>query len=166
LRYDYSQALTTITLINITQDKKSLIMIRASSTLTILMIGIAIFMTGLSTFTGVAGEASSMMQVFYWYILPPLPFLVLVVLLQIKKDMSVYGLIGSACGAAVAIITPHLLLWIDSMNYSGGGANIGLGLLLIAMPIYIPILMAIGYFFGRLIPSKQNIVVRRRIAGL
>ena len=95
-----------------------------------------------------------MMQVFNLYILPPLPFVFLAALIKIKKDIGVYRLIGSACGAAVAIITPYLLMWIDSMNYSGGGANIGLGLLLVAMPISIPFFMAIGYFFGRLIPSK------------
>jgi len=126
---------------------------RASLKLTILMIGIAIFMTGLSTFV-TRGEASNMTQVFYSYILPPLPFLFFAALIHIKKDIGVYKLIGSACGAAVAIIAPNLLLWINSMNYSGGGANIGLGLLWLAMPIYIPILMAIGYFVGRLIPSK------------
>ena len=136
-------------------------MTRTSSKLTFLMIGVAICMTGLSTFTRVAGKAPDMMQMFYWYVLPPLPFLFLAVLIQIKKDMSVYELSGSACGAAVAIITPYYLMWIDSMNYSGGGANIGLGLLLVAMPMYIPILMAIGCFLGRLIQ-----VVSRRIAGL
>ena len=139
-------------------------MTRHSSKLTFLMIGIAIFMTGLSTITRVARQGSDMMQIFYWYVLPPLPFLILAVLIQIKKDMSVYELIGSACGAAVAIIAPHVLMWLDSINYSGGGANIGLGLLLAAMPAYIPILMAIGcflgkaieYFLGRLVPQKRK----------
>ncbi len=129
---------------------------RGNSKWTILMIGLAIIMTGMSLFINRAGEVSSMMQVFYWYILPPLPFLFLAALNQIKKEMAVYRLMGSACGAAIAIITPYVLLWVDSMNYSGGGANIGLGLLLFAMPIYIPILMAVGYFLGCLIPSGKK----------
>lgn len=52
-------------------------------------------------------------------------------------------------GTFVAIGLPHLLLWYSIATYSGGGANIGLGILFLGMPIYIPIFMIFGGLIGK-----------------
>ena len=52
---------------------------------------------------------------------------------------------------------PYGLLWYASANYSGGGANIGLGLLLLSLPVYLPIAMLVGVCVGQfLIPTREN----------
>jgi hypothetical protein len=108
------------------------------------MMGLAIGMSLLISLLGVGIGAADGDHSFIQVILPPLPFLVLAGL-SLIKTIPVYGVIGAAVGAVMADGIPYALLVIAEANYSGGAANIGLGLLLLAMPVYLPIVMIIGY---------------------
>ena len=61
---------------------------------------------------------------------------------------------GAAIGAALAIGVPFLLLAAATVGYKGGGANIGLGLLFLAMPVYLPVLMLLGWKLGKKMSCK------------
>lgn len=107
----------------------------------------------LPTLLGVPSRDASIPQsyfwLFYWYVLPGLPFLILLCLTPFPRPFSSHSLVGAAIGAVAAVGIPYFLLWLDSVNYSGGGANIGLGLLILAMPAYLPFLMILGISIAR-----------------
>lgn len=108
---------------------------------------------------GVSGWESphSISNLIYWYLLPSLPF-VLLALLSFALPRQIGPLSGAAVGAVVAVGLPWGMLWYDSSHYDGGGANIGLGLLLLAMPIYLPLCMILGYCAAKL--------CRRTVGGM
>jgi len=85
--------------------------------------------------------------ILYWGILPGAPFLLLAILaLVTRRPLS--AVIGASAGSLLAVALPYGLLLYTSATYSGGGANIGVGILLVAVPLYLPILMAVGGFIG------------------
>jgi len=103
----------------------------------------------LPTLLGVPSPDASMPQIFYWYVLPGLPFLILSCIALHPRLFSSHSLVGAAIGAVAAVGIPYFLLWSATANYSGGGANIGLGLLILAMPAYLPFLMILGISIAR-----------------
>ena len=87
-------------------------------------------------------------------ILPVIVFVLLALRCRRRKPDGTYkyqlGRIkGAMVGAIVSIVFPNMLLWDDLAHGRSGGVNIGLGLLLLAMPLYLPFLMYLGWFFGR-----------------
>lgn len=98
-------------------------------------------------------DEKSFVQVFYEHILPPLPFLILAGFSRIKT-IRIAGLIGATVGAIIAVIAPWISMMVAVINYSGGGVNFGLILLLLTMPIYLPVLMLIGYVSGVVIKPQ------------
>ena len=88
--------------------------------------------------------------ILYWGILPGAPF-VLLAALTLIPHLSIRAVVGAALGSLIAVGVPYGLLFYSSINYSGGGANIGVGLLLMAQPIYVPIAMLIGATAGHLL---------------
>lgn len=59
------------------------------------------------------------------------------------------ALLGAGVGALVGVGGPFLWLFLGSVFYSGGGgANIGLGLLIMAMPFYAPVIILLGALLG------------------
>ena len=114
------------------------------------MLILAIFGASIATLSGETNSTASGIQIFYWYILPAFPFIVLLILAFFPRAIQLYMLVGAAFGAVVAVGTPYFLLWLSVANYTGGGANIGLGLLFLAMPVYLPLLMICGSALARL----------------
>lgn len=55
---------------------------------------------------------------------------------------------GAMVGAIIAVVFPDMLLWCDLTCGHSCGANIGLGLLFLAMPLYLPLLICLGWFWG------------------
>ncbi len=92
--------------------------------------------------------------IFYWGILPGAPLLLLAALSLIPR-FSFRALLGATVATLIAVGMPYGLIWYSSVNYSGGGANIGLGLLLIAQPIYVPVAMMMGAVIGHLLLSAN-----------
>ncbi len=85
-------------------------------------------------------------EVIYGFILPSAPFICLAILVSPDNRKSV---VGSMVGAIVAICIPYLLLTYDMLTHFRGGADIGLGLLLMAMPVYLLLAMSIGWNIHR-----------------
>lgn len=85
--------------------------------------------------------------IFYWGILPGAPF-VLLAPFALIPGIPVRTVVGAAVGGLIGVGLPYGLLAYSSANYSGGGANIGLGLLLLAQPIYVPMAMVVGAILG------------------
>lgn len=117
-----------------------------------LMLLLAVLAPAISTLAGQTSPGPDGLQIFYWYILPALPFLALSALALLPALPSRL-LIGAACGAAAAIVLPYLLLRLDQNN--AGGANIGLGILLLAQPLYLPIFMIGGAIASSLGPKPR-----------
>lgn len=56
---------------------------------------------------------------------------------------------GAALAGYLAFVLPATFLWLTTgENYRGGGANIGVALLVYAMPLYLPIVMMVGLSIG------------------
>ena len=64
---------------------------------------------------------------------------------------------GAAIAGYLAFVVPATLLWLTTgANYRGGGANIGVALLTVAMPVYLPVVMAIGFNFGKSLRGQKK----------
>lgn len=121
------------------------------SLLAAMMLALAILGAGTATIAGQVSSSASSLQIFYWYVLPALPFLALFILALFPSVIQPYMILGAAFGAGTAIAIPYFLLWISLANYSGGGANIGIGLIFLAMPAYLPFFMLGGSALSRLL---------------
>ncbi len=82
-----------------------------------------------------------------WGILPGAPF-VLLAGLSLVTRIPLCVTIGAYIGGWLAVAVPYCAIWYSSLNYNGGGANIGLGILLLATLVLLPIPMLIGGFAG------------------
>lgn len=88
--------------------------------------------------------------ILYWGILPGLPFILLgIASLVFKQPFSIYPFMGAAIGSFLAVSLPYGLLFYSSATYTGGGANIGLGLLLLVLPIYLILFTIVGWYIGK-----------------
>jgi hypothetical protein len=56
----------------------------------------------------------------------------------------------------LVIVTVYYAIWYASLNYNGGGANIGLGILVLASIVLLPIPMLLGGFIGWLMPTGKK----------
>lgn len=92
---------------------------------------------------------------FYWGILPGAPIVLMAVVGSFSR-VPVRVTLGAAVGGLLAVALPYGSLLYASANYSGGGANIGLGLLLLATPVYLPIAMLIGGAAAVKLKQKQT----------
>jgi hypothetical protein len=82
-----------------------------------------------------------------WGILPGAPFVILAGLSLVTR-IPLRVTIGAYLGGLLAVAVPYGAIWYSSLNYNGGGANIGLGILLIATLVLLPIPILIGGFAG------------------
>jgi hypothetical protein len=90
-------------------------------------------------------------------LLPGSQFVILAGLALVRK-VPLRATIGAYTGGLLVIATVYFALWYDSLNYNGGGANIGLGILALAAILLLPIPMLIGGFIGWLMPTGRKIV--------
>jgi len=102
--------------------------------------------------TNLSITVMSLGQLGYWLALPGMCFLGLSLAAISRSEkgfrVSRSGLWGAAVAGYLGMAVPAALLFVASATYSGGGANIGLGLLSLAMPGYLPIVMIIGLIIG------------------
>ena len=82
-----------------------------------------------------------------WGIFPGAPLVVLAGMSLVPR-ISLRVTIGAYVGCLLAVAVPYGAIWYSSFNYTGGGADIGLGLLAIATLVLLPIPMLIGGFIG------------------
>ena len=87
-------------------------------------------------------------------LLPGVQFVVLACLALVRK-VPQRVTIGAYTGGLLVIATVYYAIWYDSLNYNGGGANIGLGIMVLAATLLLPIPMLLGGFVGWLIPTGK-----------
>lgn len=90
-----------------------------------------------------------------WGIFPGAPFVTLAGLSLITR-IPLRVTIGAYMGGLLAVSIPYGAIWYSSLNYNGGGADIGLGLLLIATLVLLPIPMLIGGFLGWVVGATHK----------
>jgi hypothetical protein len=82
-----------------------------------------------------------------WGIFPGAPFVILAGLSLVSR-IPLRVTTGASLAGLLAVAVPYGAIWYDSLNSNGGGANIGLGILLLATLVLLPIPMLIGGFAG------------------
>jgi hypothetical protein len=114
----------------------------------IVLAGISLLIAGLSK-----SRSINLFTFFYTFVIPTGTFLCLAIMAR-RKDItggylySTGAISGSMIGALYAIGIPYGILMISILTYSGGGANIGIGLLVLAMPVYLLIAIRRGWSNG------------------
>lgn len=109
------------------------------------LIAPAIFATHLTTFRF---EGASFAQLAYWLGLPGIAFLALAFCLA-QNRLSNAAAWGAALGGYLALLVPAAALLLTSgAFYRGGGANIGVALLVFGMPVLVPLVMFAGWALG------------------
>ena len=123
----------------------------------------ALFATSFTTFWSTANPlvTTSFYQLAYWLGIPAVCFWVLAWVSLSQREnqfrISRSGMWGAAIAGYLAFIVPAMFLWFTTgEHYRGGGANIGVALLVVAMPVYLPIVMAIGLGFGGGLRGQQK----------
>jgi len=122
-----------------------------------------ILTTSFTTFWGTANPlvTASFYQLAYWLGIPAACFSILAWASLSHREhqfrISRSGMWGAAIAGYLAFIVPAVFLWFTTgEHYRGGGANIGVALLVVAMPVYLPIVMAIGLGFGGGLRGQQK----------
>ena len=118
----------------------------------------AIYATSLTTFSL---AATGFYQLSYWLGIPAACFSVLAwVSLSHRENqfrISRSAMWGAAIAGYLAFVLPAVFLWFTTgEHYRGGGANIGVALLVVAMPVYLPVVMAMGLGFGQRLRGQQK----------
>jgi hypothetical protein len=123
----------------------------------------AIFTTSFTTFWGTANPlvTASFYQLAYWLGIPAACFSVLAWISLSHREkqfrISRSGIWGAAIAGYLAFVVPATFLWFTTgENYRGGGANIGVALLVVAMPVYLPIVMITGFGFGKSLRGQKK----------
>ena len=101
---------------------------------------------------------------YFMVLMPAFPFLLLSVLpvsWRLVGQADNHGLIGAGIGALVSVLPATSLFAYDMITGWKGGADIGLGLLYLFLPVYSVIFMGLGYFIGEVIILKRHRDIRR-----
>lgn len=107
----------------------------------------AAFLIVLINFT-IAGFAP-----YFMVLMPAFPFCLLCVLplsRQYVGQPDTLGAVGAGIGALISVLPATVLFAYDMMTGWKGGADIGLGLLYLFLPVYSVVFMALGYFFAEI----------------
>jgi hypothetical protein len=104
---------------------------------------------------------ASFYQLAYWLGIPAACFSALAwVSLSHRENqfrISRSGMWGAAIAGYLAFVVPAVFLWFTTgEHYRGGGANIGVALLVMAMPVYLPIVMITGFNFGKSLRGQKK----------
>ena len=101
---------------------------------------------------------------YFMVLMPAFPFLLLAVLPISWKPVDQqenHGLIGTGIGALASVLPVTVIFAYDMVTGWKGGADIGLGLLYLFLPVYSVIFMGLGYFIGEVIVLKRHRNSRR-----
>lgn len=110
----------------------------------------AIYASNLTTFSF---ATASLRGLAYWIGIPAATFLLLAALSLLRRGgqfrLSNAAIWGAAVAGYLAFLVPAALLLLTSGPfYRGGGANIGVAILVVGMPVCLPIAVAIGFASG------------------
>ncbi len=97
---------------------------------------------------------------YFMVLIPASPFLVLAVFPISWKPVAhseKHGIIGAGIGALISTLPAIILFSYNMATGWRGGADIGLGLLYMFMPLYSILFIALGYLFGEI-----TVLIRQR----
>jgi hypothetical protein len=101
---------------------------------------------------------------YFMVFMPAFPFLLLSVLPISWKPVGRpdnHGMIGAGIGALTSVLPVTTIFAYDMVTGWKGGADIGLGLLYLFLPVYSVIFMGLGFFIGEVIVLKRHRDTRR-----
>ena len=101
---------------------------------------------------------------YFMVLMPAFPFLLLSVLPVSWRPMDRqdnHGIVGAGLGALASVLPATALFAYDMVTGWKGGADIGLGLLYLFLPVYSVVFMGLGYFIGEVIVLKRHRDIRR-----
>jgi hypothetical protein len=101
---------------------------------------------------------------YFMVLMSAFPFLLLSILPISWKPVDhtdTHGLIGAGIGALASVLPVTAIFAYDMVTGWKGGADIGLGLLYLFLPVYSVIFMGLGYFIGEVIVLKRHRDMRR-----
>ena len=101
---------------------------------------------------------------YFMVLMPAFPFLLLSVLpvsWRPLEQQDNHGMVGAGIGALAAVLPVTALFAYDMVTGWKGGADIGLGLLYLFLPVYSVIFMGLGYFIGEVTVLKRHHDMRR-----
>jgi len=96
---------------------------------------------------------------YFMVLMPAFPFLLLSVLPVSWKPVDQadnHGMIGAGIGALASVLPVTAIFAYDMVTGWKGGADIGLGLLYLFLPVYSVVFMGLGYFIGEVIILKRH----------
>jgi hypothetical protein len=97
-------------------------------------------------------------------LIPGFPFLLLSVLPISWRSVGHsdrQGMIGAGIGALVSVLPATVIFAYDMITGWKGGADIGLGLLYMYLPLYSVVFMGLGYFIGEIIVLIRHRDIQR-----
>lgn len=97
-------------------------------------------------------------------LLPGAQFVILACLALVRK-VPLRATIGAYTGGLLVVAMVYCAIWYDALNYNGGGANIGLGIMALAATLLLPISMLIGGFIGWLVSTGRKVASSETRAG-
>lgn len=113
----------------------------------------AAFLVVLANFT-IAGFAP-----YFMVLIPAFPFCLLCVLpisWQYVDQPDTQGVTGAGIGAFVSVLPTTVIFAYDMITGWKGGADIGLGLLYLFLPVYSVVFMALGYFIAEIVGLMRH----------
>jgi len=66
------------------------------------------------------------------------------------------GIIGAGIGALISVLPVTVIFAYDMMTGWRGGADIGLGLLYLFLPVYSAVIIALGYFIAEIVGMARH----------
>lgn len=100
-------------------------------------------------------KSSGLNSLPFRWLFPGVPFLILAGLTFVKR-IPLGIPIGACVGGFVPVAVLYRAIFLSSLNYNGGGADIGLGLLGLAVFFLLPFAMLIGGFIGWMVMSRSG----------
>lgn len=96
---------------------------------------------------------------YFMVLIPAFPFLLLSVFpisWNHVRYPEKHGIIGAGIGAFISTLPVTVIFAYDMVTGWKGGADIGLGLLYMFLPLYSVVFMALGYFIGEIIALVRH----------
>lgn len=96
---------------------------------------------------------------YFMVLMPAFPFLLLSMLPVSWRPVdhqNNHGMVGAGIGALASVLPATALFAYDMVAGWKGGADIGLGLLYLFLPVYSVVFMGLGYFIGEVIILKRH----------
>jgi hypothetical protein len=126
-----------------------------------ILFGLVVPVIYMHSLTRFSIASASLYEMAYWLGLPAMSFVLLALLSLARRDeefrLSLTGMWSAAIAGYLAFAIPAACLWFTTgAHYHGGGANIGVALIVTAMPIYLPVLMIVGFIMGESLHRRQK----------